>query len=77
MNYLTRDTMASKKTVTRRLCSVKYREKKRTKCEGGGGRAEEKQRHSFDLQMRLTRRLPSASLPPRQAKISGPTPEAE
>lgn len=76
-NYLTGDTVPTKNTVTPRLCSVKCGEKKRTKCEGGGGRAEEKQRHSFDLQMRLTRRLPSASLPPRQAKISGLTLEAQ
>lgn len=34
-------------------------------------------RHNFDLQMRLTRRVPSASLPLCQAKISGLTPEAE
>lgn len=34
-------------------------------------------RHNFDLQMRLTRRVPSASLPLCQAKISGSTPEAE
>lgn len=33
--------------------------------------------HNFDLQMRLTRRVPSASLPLCQAKISGSTPEAE
>lgn len=34
-------------------------------------------RHNFDLQMRLTRRVPSASLPLCQAKISGSTPEAK
>lgn len=39
-------------------------------------RVEEK-RNNFDLQMRLTRRVPSVSLPPCQAKISGSTPEAE
>lgn len=32
---------------------------------------------SFDLQMRLTRRPPSASLPLRQAKNNGSTPEAQ
>lgn len=49
------------------------RERQRTKCEGGGGPVDEKQRHSFDLQMRLTKRLPSVSLPPGQAKNNGST----
>lgn len=31
----------------------------------------EEQRNNSDLQMRLTRRIPSVSLPPCQAKISG------
>lgn len=40
-------------------------------------RARTRERNNFDLQMRLTRRIPSVSLPPCRAKISGSTPEAE
>lgn len=54
----------------------------RVKLEEQGGRVEggktlRGNRHIFDLQMRLTRWVPSASSPRCQAKISGSTPEAE
>lgn len=43
----------------------------------GGKTQVEEHRNNFDLQMRLTRTVPSVSLPLCQAKISGSTPEAE